>query len=490
MPHHVRKNLADLCTEERDKLVRAFRAIQCLKPSDPDSYFTIAGYHGIPGTYYCHHGDVLFPTWHRAYLSRLEKALQKQVHGVAMPYWDQMNIIEQGTPIPTILTDEYYICADGERMRNPLRSYTLQKLITDDGVGDGGHDVGLYNKPKGYDTVRYPFSGLVSENFKEKTEVHNAKFTAMGIEETTNILNLNVLTWLYESWYVNHEGERLPAGVRGRYKDCLNAPNYTVFSNVTSADEWNKQHPGGVIYPLESPHNSIHVAVGGFEVPNEGNFNKIEFANGDMGENETAAFDPIFFFHHAWIDYLFWNWQERHGAVHELEFMPGYEGVGDYTPESPLEPFKRADGCTTLTSQDVADVRNLGYTYDRPFSDPDPHGRDGRLIDVSSPRLRIPNLTRRGISGSFLISTWVENAEGKQELICADAVLSRWNLSSCRNCQDHLDFHHYVPLVGWNKEDAEGRQRQEKFSYRLHTRQDPAGDGMRRGPLSPIELET
>lgn len=29
-------------------------------------------------------------------------------------------------------------------------------------------------------------------------------------------------------------------------------------------------------------------------------------SHGDMGENETAAFDPIFFFHHCNIDRMFW----------------------------------------------------------------------------------------------------------------------------------------------------------------------------------------
>lgn len=155
-PPLTRKNIADLSAEEKDNVVRAFRAIQCLEPSDPDSYFTIAGYHGIPGSYYCHHGDVLFPTWHRAYLNRLEKALQKQVPGVTMPYWDQINTLAQGVTIPTILTDKDYRFADGTVIPNPLYSYTLQQTIKDDGEGDGGHEVGLYDKPEGYATVRYP----------------------------------------------------------------------------------------------------------------------------------------------------------------------------------------------------------------------------------------------------------------------------------------------------------------------------------------------
>ncbi|KAI1309214.1 hypothetical protein F5Y03DRAFT_404362 [Xylaria venustula] len=469
-PPLTRKNLANLSIEERDNLVRAFRAIQCLKPSDPDSYFTIAGYHGIPGTYYCHHGDVLFPTWHRAYLNRLEKALQNQIPGVAIPYWDQLDTLQRDSTIPPILTDK----------------------IADDGKGDGGHEVGLYNKPQGYATVRYPFSGLVNDEYKKETEDHNRVYEAMGTVETTKKLNTNVFTWLFASSYMNDRGERRPAGIRRRYIDCLDAPNYTVFSNTSSAEQWNTEHTGKVIYPIENPHNNIHAAVGGFEVPGDDDYDYIHFANGDMGENETAAFDPIFFFHHCWIDYLFWNWQVKHKSIERFEFLEsGYQGVGEYTPHSPLEPFKRRDGRTPLTSQvyDVANIANLGYIYD--YLIPLPRDSIDAHIPSTSPRLKIPSLSRRDISGSFVISVWAENEQGKQDLISADAILSRWNLSSCSNCQDHLDFAHFVPLLGWSKEDAEKTQRGRKFVYKIHTRQGPEGcEGGEQNGLPGLELET
>ncbi|KAF9368912.1 hypothetical protein CPC16_004939, partial [Podila verticillata] len=96
----TRKNIRNLTPEEMDNLVEAFSAIQGLHHDDPNSFFVIAGYHGQPfrgAGYanpswwggYCNHGNVLFPTWHRAYVRRLERALQSQVPGVAMPYWDE-----------------------------------------------------------------------------------------------------------------------------------------------------------------------------------------------------------------------------------------------------------------------------------------------------------------------------------------------------------------------------------------------------------------
>ena len=74
-----------------------------------------------------------------------------------------------------------------------------------------------------------------------------------------------------------------------KYHDYLDAPNYTLFSNTSSAAEWNYQQADSTtkVVPIESPHNSIHLAVGGCEVPGQ-NASPIDGANGDMGENDTA----------------------------------------------------------------------------------------------------------------------------------------------------------------------------------------------------------
>jgi hypothetical protein len=70
--------------------------------------------------------------------------------------------------------------------------------------------------------------------------------------------------WLTSYIVVN--GKPIQTNVHQKYIDCLNAPNYTLFSNTTSAQQWNQDH-GTAIVPLESPDNSIHLAVGGYDVP-------------------------------------------------------------------------------------------------------------------------------------------------------------------------------------------------------------------------------
>ncbi len=72
----------------------AMRTLQAI--SDNRGYNWIAGFHGAPGWFCWHHQQSprtplqarLFLPWHRAYLWWLEQALQDQVPGVSLPWWD------------------------------------------------------------------------------------------------------------------------------------------------------------------------------------------------------------------------------------------------------------------------------------------------------------------------------------------------------------------------------------------------------------------
>ena len=163
-----------------ENLVRAFRGIQALPPSNPNSFFVIAGYHGLnfrgPGETdpnwwggYCWHESVLFPTWHRAYILRLEDALRSipGCQDVTLPFWDELvnlgNMLV--SPIPSILTSPTFDL-DG-RTDNPLYSYKLQTTLNDQlKNGPDGKPNNRYTKREGYETVRYPLSGKfrVAEN--------------------------------------------------------------------------------------------------------------------------------------------------------------------------------------------------------------------------------------------------------------------------------------------------------------------------------------
>lgn len=451
--------------EPLETLMRAWKGIKELPTSDPNSFFMIGGFHGEPfrgagwgnASYwggYCNHGNVLFPTWHRLYLLRLENAL-RSIPGceeVTLPFWDETSAASCQQGIPWALTDETFVL-DGHTIANPLRSFVLSAAIVDHISGDNPN----YSKPLGYETVRYPLSGLVGTPADQQaTAAHNAKFRSHS--QRVSLLNQNVVHWLGSS--ITVKGQQVPTNVALKYKRCLQAPNYTVFSNTTSAAEWNGNLPASVspVVPLESPHNSMHLAVGGYDVPtgpNAGDFSPIPGANGDMGENDTAGLDPIFYFHHCFIDYVFWCWQLQHNSTTNLEIIDHYPGTNSVdsqgatpgtipnswlTLDSPLDPFTRADG-SAATSRDCIHIETqLGYTYAPGSLDQveaehlaSTEASEGCEYAVAS----VTGVSRTDIPGSFLISLFAL-IDGEYKLIDSEAVLSRWHVEGCANCQTHL----------------------------------------------------
>jgi len=399
--YRVRTSLRELGNDpvKLNAFLRAFKRIKELPVSDPNSFWVIAGYHGEPFTGerwkvdgnswggYCQHANVLFPTWHRAYCLRLEDALRSQMEpgdDVTLPYWDYTSPEALSQGIPEILTDAY-ATIDGVEVPNPILSYTFQQEISS-ATGDD-----YYQKPDGYTTVRYPYSGILSPELNKKlTDIHNAKTDAYlkSIDRTaTDALNSNLFSWMV--------GKNM---VYAKFKYCLKAPDYTTFSNTESA--------GGTLHvALETPHNDVHLAVGGYTAPfspksdtlteSARTWKPVENmvgANGDMGENETAAFDPSFFFHHCNIDRVFWIWQKNNNATTTLEIIAGNKGavtssrprtkhnadvdIGtgptagqsydeQLTVKTPLIPFTDpTNDQNYLTSEMVADIKNqLGYDY-------------------------------------------------------------------------------------------------------------------------------
>lgn len=495
---------------ELDDLVLAWSKIQALPPSDPNSFEHIAGYHGEPFRGagwgnpqwwggYCNHGNVLFPTWHRAYVRRLEEALQSQVPGVAMMYWDeteQGDVVDQQGSVPPVLLQTRYTFADGTTIDNPLRSYTLQRRLADN--LSPALDANLkpatdYSKLKGYTTVRFPFSGLQGPDDIDAAQQHNALWAKKGQAATDAVLNDNVKTWLTATEYVNNDGTSSPAGAIGWYRACLDAPNYTVFSNTTSAQAWLDEHaddPGYVaVTPLEKPHNVIHLAVGGIEVPQQDNDSSVApGANGDMGENDTAAFDPVFWFHHCFVDLVFWQWQQRNGHTQALDIIRGYPGTNSVdgqgptpgvaggtwlTLDSTLDPFTKPGGGAPMTSRDAVDIEAMGYTYQQPSDGP----VQAPVPALPAPILTLEGVNRAAIGGSFVLSAFAVSRDGKERiLVGTEPVLSRWHVSGCANCQNHLEVQANFALVGWSKEDAEKMD----FEAVLHTRRGHRG-GMRNG---------
>lgn len=80
---------------------------------------------------------------------------------------------------------------------------------------------------------------------------------------------------------------------------------------------------------MEDVHNFLHVWVGG-----------------SMAQVPTAAFDPIFWTHHAMVDRLWYLWQMRHPGQ-----TPSAQLMGQV-----LAPFR-------MTVADTLNINDLGYDY-------------------------------------------------------------------------------------------------------------------------------
>jgi len=114
----VRKEVSTLNADEVAKLTTAFKGVMGRDPSQPDSYFAIAGLHWYPAIdqnslFHCLHHENRFLHWHRFHLKRFEHAL-RSVPGcadVSLPYWDVT------TRIPALL------------YQAPFAEYALQASI-------------------------------------------------------------------------------------------------------------------------------------------------------------------------------------------------------------------------------------------------------------------------------------------------------------------------------------------------------------------------
>jgi Cdc6-like AAA superfamily ATPase len=107
----VRKTVDDLTGEELQRLRAAFAAAQA-----DSSYQQVAGIHGLPLPIYAQLHNTRTLPWHRAYLLRFERMLQRFDSGVVVPAWDW----SAGQAIPAAFAAEL---ADGGP--NPLYSATI-----------------------------------------------------------------------------------------------------------------------------------------------------------------------------------------------------------------------------------------------------------------------------------------------------------------------------------------------------------------------------
>ncbi|KAF8523809.1 hypothetical protein JB92DRAFT_1518313 [Gautieria morchelliformis] len=318
-----------------------------IKQDDLSSWFQLAAIHGRPyipfdgvgvkGSFggYCTHSSILFPSWHRPYLALFEQSLSKHVHEIAreykdaadkerylkaadrfrLPYWDWAT----EPTLPDIIAIQETVnvhLPNGSRasIKNPLFGYYFNPVYSD--FGDGLPDEKTWEAWQS--TYRYP----TTTDAKAKSEPSLMQSTLKNNRLTLRDRTYNILTQI---------------------KD------YGMFSHDASS---GNEHPPAGFDSIEAIHNQIHGLTG---------------RNGHMGVVDYAAFDPVFWMHHANVDRLFAMWQCLNPDAY---VTPLKSEAGTFTRkpgeienvESPLTPFRRTPD-KFWKSNEVRDTKVFCYTY-------------------------------------------------------------------------------------------------------------------------------
>ncbi|KJA16020.1 hypothetical protein HYPSUDRAFT_148428 [Hypholoma sublateritium FD-334 SS-4] len=326
--------------------VQALNMINQYSRDNVESFFQIGGIHGRPheawsgatasdnaGKYlgYCTHGSTLFPTWHRPYVMLLEQVLQKRAVEIAntykvntaawkeaartirFPYWDWAI---HATPPSEVISSNRVTITDmngtKRQVDNPFYSFVFPPNEINDFEG---------NYRVWPTTLRRPMSTDAGAQ--------------SNVPELINVLNAAV--------------------------EDVQENTYTMLTRVTSWEKFsNTQLDDNPVTStsLEGIHNGTHYRVGATSVPG---------LSGHMGNNDVAAFDPIFFLHHANVDRMISLWSALHPGVW---VAPGDSADGTATiaentlidTKTPLSPFWKTK-TSFWTSAEVGNTQSLGYSY-------------------------------------------------------------------------------------------------------------------------------
>ncbi|XP_075259857.1 tyrosinase HcTyr2-like isoform X2 [Convolutriloba macropyga] len=360
----VRMSLHELEEAEnsnrKNNFLKAWKRIKELPPTNPNSLWSIATFHGMPfkndhqnhsentkvWRSYCQHHNILFLTWHRFYCLRIEQALQTVVPEdeqgedgqVALHYWDYFD--QNRDPIPPLLVNET-VLIDGKEEPNPLMNFVMPVPL------EGYEPTSFYIKPDpGYRTVRYPFSGIYNPESAKKVAMEHNDYILSLDKTPSELFRENFETWL--NYGLLFDGESIGHSLYFDASEAIDNPEFNSFSNRTSSEH----RLGDIWKSVETVHDTVHLAIGGYTYPNVDPitgeldyFGVIQGSNGDMGENETASFDPCFYLHHCNMDRLFWVWQKKWNHTDDIQIDysdpsdPGLTPAGGQGPSM----YQKAD---------------------------------------------------------------------------------------------------------------------------------------------------
>jgi tyrosinase len=334
-PMRVRKDVRKLTAKERAEYVQAVLKLKQV----PSPYTSGLNYYDQfvvwhRSMYACDpamshgamtmaHAGPLFLPWHRQYLLMFEDAL-REVSGdkhLTVPYWDWTN--EESTQ--AVFQDDF-MGGQGD----PLQGHA----VTSGPFRKGAWPVTIQPQGWGEQLSRWPHlvrgRDAIPGLFSLPTE---AEVQAALDVPTYDVAPYDTTSDWTRSFRNNLEGFRDGPGQQ---------------SMVCGADGFM------AVLPLNPPtmHNVVHGWVGGI------------LGFGDGGRPlygtmvlSTSPNDPVFFLHHANVDRIWAQWQERHG-VHTYEPRSGVPGNN---VDDMMMPFHALG--LMVTPGDLEDVSVLRYRY-------------------------------------------------------------------------------------------------------------------------------
>jgi len=435
-PRKVRRSLRDLermhaqgHVEPLEQLMRAWQGLTQMKPQELHAHFfclspldkaQLAQPEYEPSFTTGHDGHVLFPTWHRVYVLKLEQLLQTFVPDVTLPFWDETSVESQKWGLPETLTHPTFTFSNGETIVNPLRTTLLPPV----------ENIHSATTAAAKSTTPLDMTADVTADSSTSSgeEGDAPDETPSSPEDPVSALNATIVSWLNDT----------PAGgtrvnLVEQYTACLEAPNFVLLSNTASQEWYNTTHHAHHVVSLEAVHHHVHLAVQGQWSTAQ------EYA--PVQTKATAAnlvLDPLFFLHLCFIDYVFWTWQKKHDLValtaqSKKTVMNEPASVGSdeattaplrgslahkvgtqdkkaalWTLHSPLQPFAVPVGYRAAAarsknekfyyrSKDVIDIETqLGYNYG-PGSLDSEHTTTGDNVSALGDSIRTTNSTDQSI---------------------------------------------------------------------------------------------
>ncbi|KAK1830571.1 hypothetical protein QBC39DRAFT_353383 [Podospora conica] len=374
-----RMDIDVLLTTQPDTFNLFLQALAALQ-TDPKllGYYALAGIHGMPSTTwddvgkrfndnfygYCAHGVLIFPTWHRPYLSLVEQTIYQKMVEIAGKYNPPHR--------------QRYLDA-AKLFRLPYLDYFRPRggSVSFPGVGPGGQTTFPYNftlpdilnEPK----IALRVAPLDEIKYDNDNPLYTYKFSAATGQlpqsdqnQVSRQFNMRqTVRWPQSVTSTTHNlqalSNSLNSGREGRTSHSLDLIHSRPYGNLSSVASDQLAQGDLTFFEKRDTLNGS----GSLEGSLHGNYHNLIGGRGHMSTPTLAAFDPVFWFHHVQVDRVWALWQ----AFHPNEWFPRPSNPSTLAEnKKDLLPFYKArtgvGKGTFYNSDDSRTTEAFGYIYD------------------------------------------------------------------------------------------------------------------------------